>query len=149
MRLTRLFILIMLAGLISCAGNPTQEKLKSEHALDPVMFILQQTLNIVRSYNGPDKETVLHYGIMRIGDARKVYLARGKNDRVQADQIERSENTLQASLHMLYLAKYNKIGDIPRAQEAQRTACLYAAHSFIPSQVWEEPCEDVLLNSKS
>lgn len=148
MKFARLFIVAIAALSASCAGIAPQVTLKPELALDPVVFILSQTLQIVRTYKGPNRETVLYYGIMRIADARKVYLARGKNDRVQADQIERSENTLQAQLYTLYMAKYNEIGDIPRAQEAHRTACIYAAHSFISLHFWEKPCEDALRNAR-
>ncbi len=149
MRLVRMFIPIMLAFVASCASDETAAKQKRKEALDPVALILQQTLYAVRTYEGPDKEGILRFGIMRMGDARKVYLARGKKDLVQADQIERTEHTLQVSLHLIYHVHYNEIGDAPRALEELRTACLFAEHSFVPPDTWKERCEDILLNSRT
>ena len=143
MRSARMLVVIFALLFSACANITSAEEPKTP---DPVGLILIQTMNMVRNYNGTNRVLVLRYALKRIGDARSIYLSRKKSDKDQEEHINRSEHTLEASLHIIFMQKYREAGDLLGAQQQLVIACHHASQSFMSPEIWKEACEEILMN---
>ena len=146
---TRMLVVIFALLLSACANVSQAEKPREVNLRDPVEVIMLQTINMVRIYEGPDKVSMLRHALQRIGEARKLYIAKENKNIAQGEEIDRFEHTLLASLHIIFLGKYKEMGDLPKTQKELVIVCRHATRSFMPPETWKEACEKILMNLQS